>query len=383
MKQLLLGLIALFSSVPLWSQVNFKFAITNGTTTYTTTTSWNYAGPTAANSGMQPGTSGWILDLTPYGICEGDVIYIRSLSTGSISGDNINVNTQLWDAGWGEIYGPPYGWDIDFPLEFDNQPFKDLWNFDIHRPLTVPFSGGSGTVYHSLFVAPVLYHGFNNVYDSNQGCGRILRIAIKVNAAPEPFEVDPICPGTTVTLPSGVAPYNWSPFDPTVTPVNSDMTFTYDIGSGSCVSNYSLNVDVIESPMTFPTTLCADDLPYNISFHPDTCIVTVNGTVVYNATTGMYTSYIINTPGTYNIDYQYSPDNGTTVCNSTQTITVAPEINVSVPAIVEACGGSFPVVCATGGSPGYTYKWSYPFSGLVVSMTECFTPFAYGYTSWR
>lgn len=184
---------------------------------------------------------------------------------------------------------------------------------------------------------------------SSLGCYSEVLLTVEVN---EPFtpqfsNLDPICQGAFLTLPSisveGVLG-EWSP------PINTTETTTYTFNplNGACASSVDMTI-VIEEPIT-PTFNDISPICLGVQF--------TLPPISTNGISGTWFPSINNVETTL---YTFSPDNNTCTLEATMLVVITPSFTVSLSEKINACqGDDIPAfyIEASGGKPPYSYSYS-------------------------
>ncbi len=156
-------------------------------------------------------------------------------------------------------------------------------------------------------------------------------------------------------------------FDPESVPTgNYDITYT---GINGCVEQSdAVTISIInpDASFTFPSSMCTDDLPFNLSpaETPGTWTVTRDDGSMGGINANNQFVPSLNGPGVYTISYMVG-NSGVgcmeTLTSSTFTVSQTPEFSVDVPLEDIACSQVvMQAVDITAGSGVYTYNWSGP-----------------------
>lgn len=413
--KLFLGVLLCVISLNSFSQIDFRFNVSNatGSTSWYLSQSDHFQASSNSSGSTNSYFATFTFDLTAYGICEGDQIKLGNTSTGyapqaSNPNNHVNYNTK-WDLGWGNLYPSPngtgYNWNISNYIlgSGGSSNDGDLWD-PTPLTITIPNSSATGTTTtHTLCVAPELASHFFGLKNVSNSCSNGIRIQFIVNNAPSCIASRSICSGEVLSnlIPSGIIASNWSPFDPTVNPVNQTTNFTVTLANstgGSCTStcNFTVNTYEPEIPLAANLNLCTQNLPYigaNINDYAYLYTISVNGALVYNdaiLNQSYFNSngnFTITNPGSYTIVQTfYTGLTNPQFCSKTYTININSGPVINLPATIEVCDNHFYTICApaSNGANTYSYSWNKiqfvgPFPNFTFQTNDrCFTPTAFG-----
>ncbi len=168
------------------------------------------------------------------------------------------------------------------------------------------------------------------------------------------------CGGTPIGTGSSIA----------VTPTNSTSYYVRAEG-GTCgntvCADISINVLSVNAYMVAFDEVCGIGQPFEIKNG-----IPTGGVYSGTGVSGGYFDPSVAGPGIHTITYDYTSPNGCVVSTSADIEITASTIVASATPVTESCteGGVTIVVSATGGSGGYTYKWSNGATGNPLTYVE-------------